>query len=164
MKLTLKEAEEKDIPRITALADDVMRRYEDFHTVDREKVFGWMHLTITQNIHHYQAVYADGIKCGYYMLNKVDDHYEIFHLFVFPEWQDKGIGTALVRHMLYETNGNLEVLIYTGDISTYTMFVNMGFVIKEIYHRTRYRMIYHPKEMEDYTGSVDSLLDDTEAI
>ena len=54
--------------------------------------------------------------------------------------------------------------IYTGDISTYTMFANMGFMIQEIYHRTRYKMVYHPREMAEYTGCVDSLLDDSEDI
>jgi N-acetylglutamate synthase-like GNAT family acetyltransferase len=164
MKITLGSADERDIPKITALADDVMSRYEDFHAIDKEKALGWTHLTISKNIHNYVTVYADGIKCGYYLLTKNKEHYEIFHLFVFPRWQGRGIGTALVNHILQETNGNLEVFVFTGDISTYTMFENMGFIIAEIYHRTRYRMVYHPKEMEEYTGSAESLLDDTEGI
>lgn len=165
-KITLGKADESDIPVISALADDVMKRYEDFSSIDREKALGWTHLTIAQNIHNYVTFFLEGKKAGYYLISKNadDDLYEIYHLFVFEEMQGRGIGTAIVHHILHETNGRLFVYIYTGDISTYTLFANMGFMIQEIYHRTRYKMVYHPKEMEEYTGSVDSLLDDSEDI
>ena len=165
-KITLGKADEGDIEEICRLADDVMCRYEDFSSIDREKALGWTHLTIASNIQNNVTFNLEGHKAGYYLIsrNGDDDLYEIYHLFVFENMQGKGIGTAIVHHILHETNGRLFVYIYTGDISTYTMFANMGFMIQEIYHRTRYKMVYHPREMAEYTGCVDSLLDDSEDI
>lgn len=155
MQITYGRADKSDIHEICRMADDVMLRYEDFSTIDREKAIGWTHLSVAENINNYAVIYANGIKAGYYLITKAKDIYELHHLFVFERMQNRGIGTAAVKRILEETNGNLQVFVYTGDISTFNMFENMGFAIAEIYHRTRYRMIYHPLEMEQNNRKIE---------
>lgn len=142
MKLQFVRASQDDIQEICDLADDVIVRYEDFHTLDREKALGWTHMSIAQNIDRFAVIKADGHKAGYLLMTPGKGRYEINHLYVLPYFQNKGIGTAVVKQCIKETAGNLQVYVFTGDLSTYGLFESLGFKVQEVYHRTRYLMVY----------------------
>ena len=142
MRLNFTRASKEDIDEICALADDVIVRYEDFNTIDREKALGWTHMSISQNIKRFAVIRADGHKAGYLLMTPGNGRYEINHLYILPYYQNKGIGTAVIRQCIKETEGNLQVYVFTGDLSTYGVFESLGFKTQEVYHRTRYLMVY----------------------
>ena len=74
-----------------------------------------------------------------------DNVYELRHLFVLPKYQNRGIATKVIQQCIEDTEGNLQVFIFTGDLSTFSLFENLGFETVEVFHRTRYKMVYAGK-------------------
>lgn len=150
MKLEYTRATKEDIETICHLADDVILRYEDFHAVNEEKSLGWTHHSIAENIHRFAVIRYEGHKAGYLLLTPGNGRYEINYLFVLPYYQNKGIGTEVIRQCIRDTKGNVQVYVFTGDIGTYSLFEQLGFKAKEVFHRTRYVMVYeNPEEDEE---------------
>lgn len=146
MQLEYTRATKEDVEEICRLADDVILRYEDFHTVNEEKSLGWTHLSIAQNIERFAVIRYQGHKAGYLLLTPGNGRYEINYLFVLPYYQNKGIGTAVIQQCIRDTKGNVQVYVFTGDIGTYSLFEQLGFRAKEVFHRTRYVMVYENQE------------------
>lgn len=148
MRIEIRKTDVSDMEDIIAFSDDMLNRYEDFNSIDREKAIGWTHKVIRDNIENYATIIADGHKAGYYLLTQHQDIFEIYHLFIYPRFQGKGIGTGVVQRLLAETDEKLQVHVYTGDIASYQFFEHCGFHTKEIFHRTRYKMIYGENDDE----------------
>lgn len=162
MNISYAKASEKDIAEICRLSDDVISRYEDFSAVNREKALGWTHLSISRNIGRFAVILADGHRAGYLLLTPGKGRYEINNLFVLPYFQNQGIGTAVIQQCIRDTGGNLQVYVFTGDISTYSLFEKLGFRPQEVFHRTRYLMVYgNPDErkLADELDDIDACFD-----
>lgn len=157
MELQFERATEQDIPEICRLSDDVISRYEDFSIVNREKALGWTHLSVSQNISRYAVIRADGHKAGYLLLTPGKGRYEINSLFILPYFQNRGIGTAVISQCIRDTGGNLQVYVFTGDLSTYALFEKLGFRPQEVFHRTRYLMVYENPDEKKFADELDDI-------
>lgn len=152
MEITYTQAEKEDIEIICRLSDDLIVRYEDFNSINKEKALGWTHKSISENIDRFTVIRCDGHKAGYYFISAGNGIYELRDLFVLPRYQGRGIGTQVIQQCIKDTGGNLQTYIFTGDLGTYSFFESLGFRTKEVYRRTRYLMVYQgeePAEDED---------------
>ena len=142
MVISYRQAQKEAVDELCRLSADVIRRYEDFSRINREKALGWTHLSIAENIDAFSVILADGHKAGYLFITPVNGVYEIRDLLVFPQWQNKGIGTAVINQCVKDTGGNVRVYVFTGDLQTYSLFESCGFHPVQVFHRTRYLMAY----------------------
>lgn len=142
MEITYRQAVPEEAKEICSLCDDLIERYEDFSSINKEKALGWTHLSIEENIDRYSVILCDGHKAGYFFVTFQDGIYELRHLFILPKYQGRGIGTHVIRQCIQDTEGNLQAYIFTGDLSTYFLFESLGFETVEVFHRTRYKMQY----------------------
>ena len=92
MELTYKSAKAEDIEPVYALCKALIEKYEQPETVDLPKVLRWVRHKIETSIGEYTVVCADGRKAGYYHFYKNEDGmFELDDLYVFPEFQNRGI-------------------------------------------------------------------------
>ena len=70
-----------------------------------EQVWGW-HETEQRRLHeerfakrNYQVIQTSGVDVGVMVCERLPDHVAVYQLFVLPQYQDGGIGTACVRRI-----------------------------------------------------------------
>jgi hypothetical protein len=87
MKLTYCKATADDSERIYQLCKQLIDDYEDVEAIEYDKVLRWVRNKIIGSIGEYTAVFADGVKAGYYhfFLNG-DGEYELDDLYIFSEF------------------------------------------------------------------------------
>ncbi len=149
MNITYQRASREDIARICAMSDDLISRYEDFSKVNKEKALGLTHLQISENIDRFSVILVDGEKAGYLLMNWKNGIYEMHDLYVEPAYQNRGIGTRIIQQCIKDSDGNLMVYVFTGDLGTFSLFENLGFKAEKVLGRTRYVMRYQKQEVED---------------
>lgn len=98
MNITYEKAKEEDIEPIYELCKQLIHDYEQLETIDYPKVMNWIRKKIENSIDEYTTVHANGEKAGYYHFYQNEDgQFEIDDLFVFPEFQNHGIGSEVVK-------------------------------------------------------------------
>ena len=58
---------------------------------------------VTENT---RKIVADDVLCGFYVLKRNSDHHYLDHLYVDPEFQGQGIGHAVMREVLRESEAS----------------------------------------------------------
>ena len=59
-----------------------------------DRVLTWIRKKIENCFNEYTTIYVDGKKAGYYHFNKNEnEEYDIDDLYIFPKFQNKGIGS-----------------------------------------------------------------------
>ena len=66
MILTYGKASLDDADRIYKLSKSLIDEYEDVEAIEYDKVLRWVRNKIIGSIGEYTAVFADGVKAGYY--------------------------------------------------------------------------------------------------
>lgn len=98
MELLFKPANIDDIESIYLLCKDLIDKYEDKSVIDYQKVLLWVKNKIEKNISEYQAIYYQGNSAGYvHCFINEDGIYEIDDLYIFDEFQNKTIGTTVIK-------------------------------------------------------------------
>lgn len=97
-KLSYKKATRDDIEPIYELCKQLIDTYEQTDAIDYPKVLNWVRKKIESSVDEHTAVYAYGAKAAYYHFCKNEKaQFKIDDLYVFAEFRNKGIGSAVIE-------------------------------------------------------------------
>ena len=97
-EITYDTAKIEDIDPIYQLCRQLILDYENLNNIDSDRVLSWVHKKIEKSVDEYTVVCVDGHKAGYYHFYKNEDgSFEIDDLYIFQEFQNKGIGSSVIR-------------------------------------------------------------------
>ena len=141
MNITCQKATETDIGPIFELCRRMIHDYEDLESIDYPKVMQWVRQKIETSIGEYTAIYADGQKAGYYhFFQNEDGMFEIDDLYIFPAYQNQGIGSGVVKKCCASVNGTVMLYVFIKNQRAVSLYQRLGFVICETIHSSRYIM------------------------
>ncbi|WMM23938.1 GNAT family N-acetyltransferase [Tissierella sp. MB52-C2] len=133
MNITFKDATAVDINKVFELNKKLIEKHETNLSLDFEKIFTWVRNKIEKNIENYQCIYFEDIKVGYYYLHDEDGKLELDDFFIFDEFQGRGIGTEVLKHIgLIAKEKNKDIFLY--------VFINNQGAIN-FYHRNGYKIV-----------------------
>ena len=145
MDITYKTATASEIEPIFQQSKQLIDTYEDINTIDYTMVMDWMRRKITKKIDEYQVVYADGKKAGYYRFCRNQDGVlEIDDLYIFPEFQSKGIGTKVFQRCCDGVTEPIMFYVFKKNTRAISLYKRLGFSICEKVGETRYIMRREP--------------------
>ena len=125
MELTCIPARLDDTERIFELSRDLILRYEDPSSVDLTRVLPWVCRKIEENIHEYRRILCDGVHVGFYRLFTGDLGRELDDLYIFPEHQNRGIGTGIITRCCAE--GPVYLYVFTANTGALALYRRLGF-------------------------------------
>ena len=96
---------------------------------------------IVDSINDYKVVYVDGCKAGYYhfYINE-DDCYEIDDLYIFKEFQNMGIGTAIIQECCLAVDKPVMLYVFIKNHRAISLYQKLGFEIVATIKNSRYVM------------------------
>ena len=134
MNLQYRIAEQSDVPVIFDQAKNLIDTYEDVASIDYDKVLAWVRRKIETCIGEYRCVMADGEKCAYYRLcedGELDD------LYVLPGFQNRGIGSEILKKCLEESENPLYLYVFSKNIRAISLYERFGFAARQTVGTTR---------------------------
>ncbi len=141
MKITYKKATTEDIAPICGLCRQLIYDYEQLETIDCPKVMGWVQKKIENAIDEYTVIYVNEQKAGYYHFYKNEDgQFEIDDLYVFSEFQNKGIGSEVIKKCCAAVNAPVMLYVFIKNERAISLYKRLGFEITETIHNSRYIM------------------------
>ena len=135
-------AQEADILPIFQLNQDLIDKYEDLASIDYDRILDWVRKNIETQLPHFRRVLLDGKLAGYFCLCPSDDKWEADSLFVFPEFQNQGIGTQVLKDCLRESDGKLFFYVFKENTGALRLYERLGFRIVKEARETAYIMEY----------------------
>lgn len=142
MKLTFVPALEADIPAIFQLNRELMHLYEDLTAIDYDRVLEWVENNIRQQLPWFRRVMMDGQLSGYFCLCPSEGKWELDSLFILPQFRSRGIGTAVVKHCLEQSEGRLFLYAFKANTGAVGLYQRLGFhVVREV-RNTAYILEY----------------------
>lgn len=143
MELTFVQAEMEDAERIYGLCCQLILDYETPGSIDLEKVLGWVRNKIESRIREYTTIYANGEKAGYFRFCKKDDgEFEIDDLYIFPEFQNRGIGSEVIRRCCASVGEPVMLYVFIRNQRAVSLYRRMGFEVVQTIKDSRYIMKY----------------------
>ena len=140
MKLEYQAARPSDIDIIFALNKELVETYENLDTIDYPKVLEWVYRKIRQHINQYMCILADHQKAGYYYFHQSGEEMELDDLYVFPEFRNKGIGTAVIAKCCSEVSVPVFLYVFVKNEKAIALYQRLGFQIVSQIRETRYVM------------------------
>ena len=140
LKLSYAPATHEDVSVIFAMAKDLIDTYEDVAAIDYDKVIQWVFHKICRCITDYQCIFADGVKVGYYHLAMEDGEAELDDLYILPEFQGTGLGTAVLNRCITETPTPVFLYVFKRNERAIKLYSRMGFSVSQEVRNTRYIM------------------------
>ena len=141
MNIIYQAAKPEDIEPIYALCKELIHRYEQLETIDYDKVMAWVRRKIEASISEYNVVYANGQKAGYYHFYKNDDgQFEIDDLYVFPEFQNQGIGSGVIKKCCASVNAPVMLYVFIENKRAVSLYKRLGFEVTQTVLGSRYIM------------------------
>ncbi len=143
MNLTYGVAESADIGEIFQLCKKLIDDYEDVEKINYQKVLCWVKKKIETRIKEYTVILADGKKAGYYhFYRNPDERFELDDLYIFPEFQSKGIGSAVIRKCCSEVNEPVMLYVFIKNTRAVSLYKRLSFEVAEQVDDSRYIMIH----------------------
>ena len=146
MKVTFVPALPEDIPHIFQLNKELIHRYEDLSSIPYDQVLLWVENNIRRQLPYFRRILADGIHTGYFCLCQAEGKWELDSLFVFPEFQNRGIGTEAVRHCREHAQGTLFLYVFKENTGALRLYQRLGFRITKEVRTTAYIMEYENRD------------------
>lgn len=162
MRITFANTKEEDAERIIAMEREQIDAFEDFSKLTQGQVYAFTRKKVNEELLHYTTIFCDGHKAGWYHFTDENTYMELDDLFILPEFQGKGIGSAIVERCINATNKPIRVYVFTGNIGAIGLFEKKDFQIVQTLHRTRYVMEHHKDIPEEEDGGelFDQILGD----
>ena len=144
MELTYTQASAADAEAIFALCKKLIDDYEDPALIDYEKVLAWVRRKIDTCIAEYTCVFLEGEKVAYYRFHPEDGMMEMDDLYVLPGFRGRGIGTAILKKCLRDTDLPVMLFVFTRNTGAFRLYERMGFAVTKHYGHTRCAMVRQP--------------------
>ena len=142
MELIFKPASIDDIESIYLLCKDLIDKYEDKSVIDYQKVLLWVKNKIEKSISEYQAIYYQGNRAGYvHCFINEDGIYEIDDLYIFDEFQNKTIGTTVIKQICEKCDHDVMLYVFIKNKRAVSLYSRLGFEIVKTVNNTRYIMV-----------------------
>ena len=141
MDLTYSPADPADAGTIFGLCKALIDQYEDIHAIPYEGVLNWVRQKINENIGSYTRIYADGRHAGFYRFIPNGDQMELDDLYIFPEFQNQGIGTRILTKCCRDSDRPVMLYVFSRNTGAWKLYRRMGFEIRETVKNTRYIMV-----------------------
>lgn len=141
VKITYAQAKTEDIAQIYPLCRQLIQDYETAENLSLEKILCWVQHKLETCIQEYTAIFADGRKAGYYHFYKNEENaYELDDLYIFPEFQNKGIGSAVIRKCCAEVHTPVMLYVFIQNQRAVSLYQRLGFEIVKTINGSRYIM------------------------
>ena len=142
MELLFKPANIDDIEEIYLLCKNLIDKYEDKSVIDYQKVLLWVKNKIENSISEYQAIYYQGNRAGYvHCFINEDGIYEIDDLYIFDEFQNKTIGTTVIKQICEKCDHDVMLYVFIKNKRAVSLYSRLGFEIVKTINNTRYIMV-----------------------
>ena len=125
MDLTYSPAAPADAGEIFELCKALIDRYEDISSIDYDRVLAWVRRKIEENISEYRRILLDGAHAGYFHFCPADEGWELDDLYIFPEFQNRGIGTAVIRDCCEK--GPVMLYVFKENTGALALYRRLGF-------------------------------------
>ncbi len=143
MEFTCQPAHPEDIEPIYLLCKEHICQYEQLDAIDFPKVMQWVRQKIERSIGEYTVLSVHGQKAGYYHFYRDEnDQLELDDLYLFPAFQNQGIGTAVIRNCCASTTEPIFLYAFAHNTRAVALYKRLGFQVIETVHQTRYIMKY----------------------
>ena len=141
MPITYRKATADDIEPIYTLCRQLIHDYEQLESIDYPKVMAWVRQKIEASIEEYTAIYYQGQKAGYYHFYQNEDgQFEIDDLYIFPAFQNQGIGSAVILKCCASVNAPVMLYVFIRNHRAVSLYQRLGFEIVQTIHNSRYIM------------------------
>ena len=142
MELLFKPASIDDIEAIYLLCKDLIDKYEDKSVIDYQKVLLWVKNKIENSIYEYQQIYYQGNRAGYvHCFINEDGIYEIDDLYIFDEFQNKTIGTTVIKQICEKCDHDVMLYVFIKNKRAVSLYRRLGFEIVKTINNSRYIMV-----------------------
>ena len=142
MELLFKPANIDDIEEIYLLCKNLIDKYEDKSVIDYQKVLLWVKNKIEKRISEYQAIYYQGNRAGYvHCFINEDGIYEIDDLYIFDEFQNKTIGTTVIKQICEKCDHDVMLYVFIKNKRAVSLYSRLGFEIVKTINNSRYIMV-----------------------
>ena len=142
MELLFKPANIDDIEEIYLLCKNLIDKYEDKSVIDYQKVLLWVKNKIENSISEYQAIYYQGNRAGYvHCFINEDGIYEIDDLYIFDEFQNKTIGTTVIKQICEKCDHDVMLYVFIKNKRAVSLYSRLGFEIVKTINNSRYIMV-----------------------
>lgn len=139
LNITYAAATMEDIEPIYQLNKSLIDQYESMNNIDYDKVLSWVHRKCEKCIGEYTCIYADGEKAGYYRFAPSDDgKYEIDDLYVFPAFQNHGIGSTVVEKCCSSVTTPVILYVFARNFGALALYKRHGFKVIKSVQNTRF--------------------------
>lgn len=141
MKTTYNKATISDAEHIFSLCKQLIDKYENIDSIDYEKVLLWVRRKLENSIDEYTTIYADGKKAGYYHFYKNEDgEYELDDLYIFEEFQSRGIGSAVIKKCCSLADSPVMLYVFIRNERAIALYKRLGFEVTKTVGDSRYIM------------------------
>ena len=141
MRLSYQPAFPEDVDTIFRFNKDLIDRYENIQDISYDDVLGWVRRKIEKAIHTYTRIYADGVHVGFYRFVANEEKMELDDLYIFPEFQSRGIGTCVIEKCCVETEKPVMLYVFIRNTGAWKLYQRLGFEIRENIRGSRYIMV-----------------------
>lgn len=142
MDFTLSPADRSDAKEIFRLNRELIDRYENVARIDYAKVMKIVQSGIKEHIREYQRIMRGGETAGYLHVTENPDSFELEDLFLYPKFQNRGIGTAIMQKILASSQKPVLLYVFVRNEGAVRLYKRLGFEVVETVKETRYRMVY----------------------
>lgn len=122
--------------------------YENRNAIDYDRVMQWVRKKVEFKIGEYTVISVNGQKAGYYRFSKNEAGMpEIDDLYLFPEYQHQGIGTAVIEMCCASVQEPVMLYVFIRNKGALSLYQRLGFQITETIGDSRYIMVRQPAHL-----------------
>ena len=141
MYITYRTATAEDIPVILEFCRQLILDYEQLESIDFPRVMNWVRQKIEGAIGEYTVIYVREEKAGYYhFCQNSDGQYELDDLYIFPQFQNRGIGSAVIRKCCQSVNAPVMLYVFIQNRRAVALYRTLGFEVTKTIGSSRYIM------------------------